>query len=75
MGHGEYGKVHIDLVFPFMTETSVIPVVFDLSENRLCLYRPSASVSQSFLRGEHLSCLSLVLVEIVIHLYRPLLSL
>ncbi len=75
MGHGEYGKVHIDLVFPFMTKASVVPIEFDLSENRLRFYRPSASVPQSFLRGEHLPCLSFVLVEVVVHLYRPLLSL
>ncbi len=75
MRHGEYGKVHIDLVFPFMTKASVMPVEFDLSENSLWLYRPSASVPQSFLRGEHLPCPSFVLVEIVIHLYGPLPSL
>ena len=35
MGHGEYGKVHIDLVFPFMPKASVMPVEFDLSESSL----------------------------------------
>ena len=44
MSHGEYGKVHIDLVFPSVAETSVVPVEFDLSENRLRLYRSAAPV-------------------------------
>ena len=44
MGHGEYGKVHIDLVFTFVTEAPVVPVEFDLPENRLRLYRSLASV-------------------------------
>ena len=75
MSHGEYGKVHIDLVFPFVAEASVVPVELDLSENRLRLYRSSASVPQPFLRHEHLPCLALVFIEIVVHLYRPLLRL
>lgn len=57
--HGEYGEVHIDLVFPFMTKTSVMPVGFDLSENSLRIYRTSVSASQPFLRGEHLPCFRL----------------
>ena len=44
MGHSEYGKVHIDLVFAFVTEAPVVPVEFDLSENSLWLYRSLASV-------------------------------
>ena len=72
MRHGEYGKVHIDLVFALVAEAPVVPVEFDLSENGLRLYRSPASVPQSFLRGEHLPCLSSVPVEIVVHLYRPL---
>lgn len=68
--HGEYGKVHIDLVFPFMTKTSVMPVGFDLSENNLRFYRSSVSATQPFLRGEHLPCLSFLIVEAVIRLYR-----
>lgn len=71
MGHGEYGKVHIDLVFSCVTETSVVPVVFYLSENSLRFYWSPASVPHSFLRGQHLPCLALVLVEVVVHLYRP----
>ena len=43
MGHGEYGKVHIDLVFSCVTETSVVPVVFYLSENSLRFYWSPAS--------------------------------
>lgn len=66
MDHSEYGKVHIDLVHPFMPEAPVLPVELDLSENNLQLYRPPASVPQSLFRGEHLPCLSLVPVEIVV---------
>ena len=75
MSHGEYGKVHIDLVFPFMTKASVMPIEFELSEDSLRLYGSPASVPQPFLRGEHLPCLPLIPVEVVIHLYRPLFSL
>ena len=39
--HDEYGKVHIDLVFPPVAEAPVMPVVFDLHEKQ----PPALSVS------------------------------
>lgn len=72
VSHGEYGKVHIDLVFALVAEASVVPVEYDLSENGLRLYGSPAPVPQSLLRGKHLRCLPLMPVEVVVHLYRPL---
>lgn len=68
-GYGKEGKVHRDLVFPEVAETSICHIVLHLSEDGFGLNAPSSSPSDTFLGSEPFPCLSLVFVEPVVNLY------
>ena len=67
-GNGKEGKVHIDLVFTSMAETSVRHVVFHLSKNGFWFYASPAPMSHPRLGGEQLSCSFLVGFQTVVSL-------
>lgn len=68
-GYGKEGKVHRDLVFPEVAETSICHIVLHLSEDGFGLNAPSSSLPDTFLGSEPFPCLSLVFVEPVVNLY------
>ena len=68
-GYGKEGKVHRDLVFPEVAETSICHIVLHLSEDGFGLNAPSSSLPDTFLGSEPFPCLSLVFVEPVVDLY------
>lgn len=68
-GYDKEGKVHRDLVFPEVAETSICHIVLHLSEDGFGLNAPSSSLPDTFLGSEPFPCLSLVFVEPVVNLY------
>ena len=68
-GNGKEGKVHIDPVFPEMSETAVRHIVFHLTENSLRLYASLSSQFNSFFRGKQFTCLPLVRLKVMVPFY------
>ncbi len=68
-GHDKEGKVHRDLVFPEVAETSICHIGLHLSEDGFGLNAPPASLPDTFLGSEPFPCLLLVFFQPVVDLY------
>ena len=68
-GYGKEGKVHRDLVFPEVAETSICHIVFHLSEDGFGLNAPPSSLPDTVPGSEPFACLLLVFIQLVVDLY------
>ena len=61
-GYSKESKVHCNLVFSHMPESSVCHVVFHLSKHSLWFYTPPASMLDTFFWEQPFPCLPFVLI-------------